>query len=187
MNRKKGRANVYRVLLIVLSALAIGLGLIVEFLLPGNVGVPGWAVSMILIAVLLVAATGLRDAALTDKCGRMAGELEATKLDLDGVREALAAVRDQLDQIPDTGAVIAELRVLQGLMGQFPAKRGGATPAESAIASDETNDATVAQASDAAPVAMEPLPAPITQRTNPEPMLDYDDGEILHYTNGAKF
>lgn len=173
----------YRVLLIILSVLAIGLGLVVETLLPGIVGIPGWAVSIILVALLVITATGMHEAALTDKCDGLAADLEASRLDLDGVREELAAIRDQLDAIPDTGAVVAELRVLQGLMEQFPGKRGTdkstdpAAPIDQAVDPDE-------QAASGTPTP-EQLPTPVPQRVNPEPMLDYDDAEILHYIEKA--
>lgn len=179
----------YRVLLIALSVLGIAAGLLADWLLPGFAGaVPGWAVAGLVTATGLIVASALREQRSANQYYQLAGELEATKLDLDGVREELAGLRDRLDAIPDSSAVVAEIRVLQGLMGQFNEKRensgGGQTeravkprgPAPSAERSTPGKPKKSASPERAA--SAEPW-------VHPEPMLDYSNEEILHYIEKA--
>lgn len=172
-------------LLIAVAVLGIGLGLASEWLIPGIAdSVPGWAIAGLLTAVGLVVTAALRERATGHKSNRLSGELETIKLELDGVREELAWVRDQLEAIPDTSAVVAEIRVLQGLMGQFNEKRGVA--GLSAPEEGRETQVPVRRASstiDTPPLAEE-IPEP-EQWVHPEPMRHYEDDVILHYIEKA--
>ena len=175
-------------LLIAIAVLGIGLGLVSEWLIPGIGGdLPGWAVAGLLTAVGLVVAAALRERASAHLAHRLSGELEAVKLELDGIREELAWVRDQLDAIPDTSAVVAEIRVLQGLMGQFTEKRG--TAGLSAPEDDRDTRVPVARTTPAAAVPdsaarAEEIDQP-EQWVHPEPMRHYENDVILHYIEKA--
>jgi cyclic-di-GMP phosphodiesterase, flagellum assembly factor TipF len=176
---------VYWGLLIAVAVLGIGLGLTSEWLIPGNGGgLPGWVIAGLLTTVGLVVTAALRERASGHHSHRRSGELEAVKLELDGVREELAWVRDQLEAIPDTSAVVAEIRVLQGLMGQFNEKRGMA----GLSAPEDGGDAQVpvprAAATAATPAPAEEISQP-EQWVHPEPMRHYDDDVILHYIEKA--
>ena len=124
----------YRILLIPLSVLGIGIGtgLLADWLLPGiNGAIPGWAMAGLMTVTGLVVDSALREHHYANQHYPLAGELEASKLDLDSVRKKLAGLHDQLDAIPDSRPVIAKIRVLQSLIGQFNEKqehsRGGQT------------------------------------------------------------
>ena len=134
LNRRKGHTTVYRILLIPLSVLGIGIGtgLLADWLLPGiNGAIPGWAMAGLMTVTGLVVDSALREHHYANQHYPLAGELEASKLDLDSVRKKLAGLHDQLDAIPDSRPVIAKIRVLQSLIGQFNEKqehsRGGQT------------------------------------------------------------
>jgi hypothetical protein len=108
---------VHRVVLIALSVLGIGAGLPADWLLPGIIGAtPDWTVTGLVTATGLVVASALREHQSANQHYQLAGELEATKLDLDGVREELVGLQDQLLAIPNNSAVVAKTRVLQGLL-----------------------------------------------------------------------
>jgi cyclic-di-GMP phosphodiesterase TipF (flagellum assembly factor) len=174
---------VYWGLLIAVTVLGIGLGLGSEWMLP-NIGVPGWAVAGLTAVIGAVIVTGIRNRVASDHPRRVSSELEGLKLELDAVREELAWVRDQLDGIPDTDAVVAEIKVLQGLMGQFNDKRSGASPtasppdrelpAPSEQAVKSNTEGAQAKEGDEAETWV-----------HPEPMRHYDDDAILRYLEKA--
>jgi len=118
MNGRKEHATLYRVALIALSVPGIGTGLLGGWLLPGIIdAIPGWSVAGLVAAIGLVVTSALREHRSVNQQYQLTGELEATKLDLDGVRRELARRQDQLDAIPDSSAVVTKIRVLQSLMG----------------------------------------------------------------------
>jgi cyclic-di-GMP phosphodiesterase, flagellum assembly factor TipF len=179
---------VYWGLLITVAILGIGLGLVSDSLFPGIVGgFPGWAIAGVLTAVGFVAAAALRERKSANNVHQLSGELETVKLELDGVREELAWMRDQLEAIPDTSAVVAEIRVLQGLMGQFTDKRGSS----GAAALAENHEAQVPAPRPSSPAVASEQPqladeaARPEQWVHPEPMRHYDDDVILHYIEKA--
>ena len=175
----------YLGLLIAVAVLGIGLGLGSEWIFPGlGIDIPGWAVAGLTAIIGTLVITAIRNRFATDHPRHMSSELEAVKLELDAVREELAWVRDQLDGIPDTDAVVAEIKVLQGLMGQFNDKRSGSEssasppdrelPAPSTPAAKATVEAAQAQElGESAAWA------------HPEPMRHYDDDAILRYLEKA--
>jgi cyclic-di-GMP phosphodiesterase, flagellum assembly factor TipF len=175
---------VYWGLLIAVAILGIGLGLTSEWLFPGSsTSFPGWAIAASFMTVGLVAVAALRNRGSGRQDHQLSTELAAVKLELDGVREEMAWMRDQLDAIPDTSAVVAEIRVLQGLMGQFTEKRetgdsgDPTTSAPLAPSSPSTNGAPVPTATDEI--------TPSGQWVHPEPMRHYEDNVILHYIKKA--
>ena len=128
LNRRKGHTAVYRILLIALSVLGIGIGigtgLPADWLLPGVIGsIPRWAMAGLVIVTGLVVASALREHHYANQDYLPAGELEASKLDLDSVRKELAGLHDQLDAIPNSRAVTPRIGVLQSLIRQFNEKR----------------------------------------------------------------
>jgi len=101
--------------LIALSVLSVGTGLPADWLLPGIIdAIPGWALAGLVTATGLVVASALCEHHSANPHYQLTGELETTKLDLDGGREELAGLQDQLDAIPNNSAVVAKIRVLQG-------------------------------------------------------------------------
>jgi hypothetical protein len=118
MNGRKEHATSYRVVLIALSVLGIGTGLLGDWLLPGIIcAIPGWSVAGLVAAIDLFVASALREHRSVNQHYQLTGELESTKLDLDGVRRVLAGRQDQLDAIPDSSVVVTVICVLQGLLG----------------------------------------------------------------------
>ena len=116
----------YRILLIPLSVLGIGIGtgLLADWLFPGiNGAIPGWAMAGLMTVTGLVVDSALREHHYANQHYPLAGELEASKLDLDSVRKELAGLHDQLDAIPNSRAVTPRIGVLQSLIRQFNEKR----------------------------------------------------------------
>jgi cyclic-di-GMP phosphodiesterase, flagellum assembly factor TipF len=179
---------VYSILLIALAVLAIGSGLAAEWLIPDVAeAFPGWAIAGLLTVIGIAVASMIRERRSATRLHRLAGELETTRLDLDGAREELAGIRDQIDAIPDTSAVVAEIRVLQGLMGQFTDKRGASNPEHADGTQPARVEATPPAVKTPMPKAPEKAKDPTQsgQWVHPEPMLDYDDDVILHYIEKA--
>lgn len=173
----------YLGLLIAVTVLGIGFGLGAEWMFP-SIGVPGWAVAGLTAVIGAAIVTGIRNRVSPDHPRHMPSELEALKLELDAVREELAWVRDQLDGIPDTDAVVAEIKVLQGLMGQFNEKRSGsASPASTPDRELPAPSAQDAKPSGEAAQAEEVAEA--STWVHPEPMRHYDDDAILRYLEKA--
>jgi hypothetical protein len=115
---------VYRVLLIALSVLGIGTGLLTDWLHPGIIGaIPGWVMAGLVTVTGLVVASALREHCSANQHYLLAGELKATKLDLDSVRKELARLHDQLYAILDNRAVMAKVLTWQGLICQFNEKQ----------------------------------------------------------------
>ncbi len=174
----------YWVLLIAVAVLGIALGLISERLAPELVGgLPGWAVAGLAASLGLICVMAIRQRVSSGGEHHLSSELEKQKLELDAVREEIALIRDRLDDLPDSDAVVAEIRVLQGLMTQFGEKRGGARPAAPA---EERDLAAPAQAKPAAkPPAKAEKAQDAEQWVHPEPLRHYDDDVILHYIEKA--
>jgi cyclic-di-GMP phosphodiesterase, flagellum assembly factor TipF len=184
----KGHVRVYWVLLVTVGVLGIAGGLLTEWLAPESVGnVPGWAIAGFVTLGGIVALSALKGRSVTPEIHQLSAELEAVKLELDGVREELSWVRDQLEAIPDTSAVVAEIRVLQGLMGQFTEKRG------STDAAGTKEDRNTSGPAPNAPTPPKPSDGPARakevakpeQWVHPEPMRHYADDVILHYIEKA--
>lgn len=104
---------------------ALGFGL--AWLVPGlSEVVPGWALALL----LLVPAAGThaaragreRERRMARQLEVMAREVAANRVEVDGLREELAHLRDEVDEFPDPDAIVAELKVLQGLLEQLPGK-----------------------------------------------------------------
>lgn len=94
--------------------------------------------------------------------------------ELDGLREDLSALREEFDALPDTNAVVSELKLLQGLLTQLHSKRGdpkspGTSPGKPPGKSPEKSpgaDVVVAKAAE-------------TSAATQAPMVLYDDEELL--------
>ena len=96
--------------------------------------IPGWIVGIFFGSVILTVLNVVRESLLAARIASLESDLGRSQLDLDGAREELAALRDQVESIPDSGSVVAELKVLQGLMEQFADKKispGNDKPASS--------------------------------------------------------
>lgn len=176
-------------LLIAVAVLGIGLGLASEWLIPGiGATFPGWSIAGLLTAVGVGLVAAIRERIAGPRIHQLSGELEAVKLELDGIREELAWTRDQVDAIPDTSAVVAEIRVLQGLMGQFTDKRGTAAGADDGqgarVAVSQTSSEPVASGKPARAKEVAQVTQP-EQWVHPEPMRHYDDDVMLHYIEKA--
>lgn len=180
----------YLGLLIAVTVIGIGLGLGSEWLLPDlGVAIPGWAVAGLIIAIGAAMVTAIRDRLQRDHRRHLSSELEAMKLELDGVREELAWIRDQLDGIPDTEAVVAEIKVLQGLMTRFNDKRSGSEPSTAPADRELPAPSTSPNKASATKAAARPARAQEVGETetwvHPEPMRHYDDDAILRYLEKA--
>jgi cyclic-di-GMP phosphodiesterase, flagellum assembly factor TipF len=174
--RRGGRAIIRHVLI---AAIYAGLCVAVAVLrpinplpgaAPGGIAViPGWAAGLAIFVFLAGLHLALARAGRFGEIERqnevLASELAQARMDMDGMREDLARVRDALDQIPDTSSVVAELRVVQGLLEQIPAKhRGGDTARATESASDEES-------------------AVVPYRG--EAMVVYDEDDLLKYIERA--
>ncbi len=174
----------YGGLLIAVAVLGIALGLVSEWLGPALLaGVPGWAVAGLIAALGMTGVAALRQRGGFGGTHRLARELEAQKLELDAVREELSWLRDRLDGLPDSDAVVAEIRVLQGLMGQFNEKRTAAKRSAPGAERDLPAPETSAKPP-ATPARTEETGAP-DEWVHPEPLRHYDDDVILHYIEKA--
>ncbi|WP_420403443.1 EAL domain-containing protein [Nisaea sp.] len=129
---------------------------------------PGWGAGLLLLTLGGLVQTGLSLGAVRASSERqlevLAHELAVTRQDLDAAREELSRIREQIDEMPDSGHVVAELKVLQGLLGQLSAK----TPERS------KNKAPAAKKSDDLG-----LPAVAAAESPGEPLLLIDDAEVL--------
>ena len=114
----------YRVILIVLTILGFVAGLGLKWLVPGLlVGLPGWIVGVFFGIVVITVLNVARASVLAARVASLERNMGNAQIDRDVVREELAALRDQVEAIPDSGSVVAELKVLQGLMEQFTDKK----------------------------------------------------------------
>lgn len=139
------------------------------------VGMPGWATALVLLFVAGLVHLGLAMKTVKSSSERqlevLAHELAVTRQELDAVREEVSYVREQVDAMPDSGHVVAELKVLQGLLGQLSAK----TPEKPKAEKDAGTKAKPAD--DGVLPAVSGKPASPASRA--ETLLLIDDAEIL--------
>lgn len=132
-----------------------------------GVSVPGWMPAAALVAIGVLLQAGLMQGGVRRSLERqlevLAHELASSRLDLDAAREEVAALRDRIDAMPDSGQVVSELKVLQGLLGQLSAK------------APEKTHAGPRKAEQPAPTALPAVPA----ARRGEPLVLMDDAEIL--------
>jgi cyclic-di-GMP phosphodiesterase TipF (flagellum assembly factor) len=130
--------------------------------------IPGWGAGLLLLTLGGLVQTGLSLGAVRASSERqlevLAHELAVTRLDLDAAREELSRIRETIDEMPDSGHVVAELKVLQGLLGQLSAK---------------TPEKTKTKAAAAKKVDDIGLPAVAAAESHGEPLLLIDDAEVL--------
>lgn len=160
----------YRVVLIVLTIFGFVTGLGLKWLIPGLLaGVPGWIVGVFFGSVVLTVLNVIRESVLAARIASLERGLGRAQIDLDGVREELAALRDHVEAIPDSGTVVAELKVLQGLMGQFADKKTSSGGDKRSSSSENSEKAQAKAVSSVTAV----------DRGKIEPITAHDDAEIL--------
>lgn len=151
----------------VLPAIALA---ILAPVLPG-LGIPGWGAGVVLLTVggLVQGAFALQAARASSErqLEVLAHELAVTRQDLDAAREELSTIREQIDEMPDSGHVVGELKVLQGLLSQLSAK----SPEKAKAA--RTKPAAEKKADEVG------LPVVAESAGHGEPLLLIDDAEIL--------
>ncbi|WP_193183890.1 EAL domain-containing protein [Nisaea sediminum] len=130
--------------------------------------IPGWGAGLALLTVGGLVQTGLSLGAARASSERqlevLAHELAVTRQDLDAAREELSRIREAIEEMPDSGHVVAELKVLQGLLGQLSAKTPE-KPKAKAAAAKKVDDIG--------------LPAVAAAESHGEPLLLIDDAEVL--------
>ncbi|MEQ8332163.1 EAL domain-containing protein [Nisaea sp.] len=124
------------------------------------VGLPGWGAGLLLMTIASLIHMGLSVRAARNSSERqmevLAHELAVTRQDLDAAREEVSAIREAIDAMPDSGHVVSELKILQGLLGQLSAKtpdKARGKPATPAQTADDVGLPAVAES----PGAAEPL------------------------------
>lgn len=134
------------------------------------VGLPGWGAGLLLVTIASLVHMGLSVRAARNSSERqmevLAHELAVTRQDLDAAREEISAIREVIDAMPDSGHVVSELKILQGLLGQLsaktPDKARGKPAAAKAQAADDVG-----------------LPAVAESPGTAEPLLLIGDAEVL--------
>ena len=90
------------------------------------IGMPGWGAGLLLLTVGSLVHMGLSVKAIRESSERqlevLAHELALTRHDLGATREEVSAIRETIEAMPDSGHVLSELKVLQGLLGQLSTK-----------------------------------------------------------------
>ncbi len=135
------------------------------------VGMPGWGAGLLLLTVGSLVHMGMSVKASRESSERqlevLAHELAVTRHDLDAAREEVSAIRETIEAMPDSGHVVSELKVLQGLLGQLSAKAPDKPkPKPEAPAKQKTEEDVG-------------LPAVAAASGASEPLLLIDDDEVL--------
>ncbi|UUX51666.1 EAL domain-containing protein [Nisaea acidiphila] len=132
-------------------------------------GLPGWGAGLFLLIVGGLVQSGLALRTVRASSERqlevLAHELAVTRQDLDAAREEVSRIREQIDEMPDSGHVVAELKVLQGLLGQLSAKTPDKPKAKPSAEKKPVDDIG--------------LPAVAAAEGHGEPLLLIDDAEVL--------
>ena len=134
------------------------------------VGLPGWGAGLLLLTAGSLIHMGTSVKASRESSERqlevLAHELAVTRHDLDAAREEVSAIRETIEAMPDSGHVVSELKILQGLLGQLSAK----APEK---ARPKPSDGEKQKADDVG------LPAVAAASGASEPLLLIDDDEVL--------
>ena len=162
-----------KTIVIALSIVLVGIGIGVDFLAPNWVPLPAWLLSITALIIIFVFNLNLRHKQIREEFNELKDQLQALDREIVETRVELDAAQDKLNNNLENPKIASELRMLRSLMKQFTDKVNGQLHTEDAISE---------------PAILEQREIKQTQRDQAitrEPILDYNDNEILKFLEKA--
>ena len=162
-----------KTIVIELSIVLVGIGIGVDFLAPDWVPLPAWLLSITALIIIFVFNLNLRHKQIREEFNELKDQLQALGREIVETRVELDAAQDKLNNNLENPKIASELKMLRSLMKQFTDKVNGQLHTEDAISE---------------PAILEQREIKQTQRDQAitrEPILDYNDNEILKFLEKA--
>lgn len=162
-----------KTIVIALSIVLVGIGIGVDFLAPDWVPLPAWLLSITALIIIFVFNLNLRHNQIREEFNELKDQLKALDREIVKTRVELDTAQDKLNNNLENPKIASELRMLRSLMKQFTDKVNGQLHTEDAISE---------------PAILEQREIKQTQQDQAitrEPILDYNDNEILKFLEKA--
>ena len=162
-----------KTIVIALSIVLVGIGIGVDFLAPDWMPLPAWLLSITALIIIFVFNLNLRHNQIREEFNELKDQLKALDREIVKTRVELDTAQDKLNNNLENPKIASELRMLRSLMKQFTDKVNGQLHTEDAISE---------------PAILEQREIKQTQQDQAitrEPILDYNDNEILKFLEKA--
>lgn len=162
-----------KTIVIALSIVLVGIGIGVDFLAPDWMPLPAWLLSITALIIIFVFNLNLRHNQIREEFNELKDQLKALDREIVKTRLELDTAQDKLNNNLENPKIASELRMLRSLMKQFTDKVNGQLHTEDAISE---------------PAILEQREIKQTQQDQAitrEPILDYNDNEILKFLEKA--
>ena len=162
-----------KTIVIALSIVLVGIGIGVDFLAPNWVPLPAWLLSITALIIIFVFNLNLRHNQIRKDFNELKDQLKALDREIVETRVELDTAQDKLNNNLENPKIASELKMLRSLMKQFTDKVNGQLHTEDAISE---------------PAVLEQPEIKQTQQDQAikrEPILDYNDNEILKFLEKA--
>ena len=162
-----------KTIVIALSIVLVGIGIGVDFLAPDWMPLPAWLLSITALIIIFVFNLNLRHNQIREEFNELKDQLKALDREIVKTRLELDTAQDKLNNNLENPKIASELRMLRSLMKQFTDKVNGQLHTEDAISE---------------PAVLEQPEIKQTQQDQAitrEPILDYNDNEILKFLEKA--